>query len=432
MCIRFSLRLVGRICERIAPPTGRGIQVLRFHKQGPEMKEDSKNVNVFVVDTAFQLLNAIEAVNSLELSNNHLIIVEDAGRRRKEFETMIKSTDWVRVTYVSLDLGWRDVRIFGPINEIVQRWYGRYLHFRRMRRLDRLIKSLGEVNNLFLGHYWVDYKYFMRHFANKIKHKALYLLDDGTDTIDINNHRKLIDRIKCENASILIADGNPLLNWIEMYVRRKYWNWDVREAESVTFFTTYNLDIRDGDHLVKNEYHYLRSLALESTPTDEVLFVGQDLVETGDIEEEKLLEYLKKVKDYFEGDKIKYVPHPMDSLRIIEKIRDCLGFEIKQFGVPIEYAIVVGGHIPKVLASFCSSALESCSNILGDRVKIVAFYLYPEHLMRWRDNIEGIYEYYEKKTKRNFAVIKLVICERQVPHLTESMSGSTERGNINV
>lgn len=374
------------------------------------MNENNEKANVFVVDTIFQLLNAIEAANSLNMSNNHLVIINPEGQVSRSFRSLINEKDWVKVHYVSLiiDTERCKYRIFGPsAAESIRKWYGRYLHFRRMRRVANIIKKLKEVNNLFIGHYWLEYKYFMRHFANKLKHQTLYLLDDGTDTIDINNKRKLSNIPQCGASTTVGTDSERLLKKIENHFRKKYWNWNTAEAESVTFFTTYDINVRDGDHIIKNEYNYLRSLISRTTQIDEVYFLGDCLVDDKYMSEGQLIKYLQHAKTYFGNENIKYVPHPRESLKMIERVKEVVGFEIKKIDVPIEVELVLKGPIPKILASFCSSALESCSNIFGNRIRIVSFYLYPEHLLWQRDIIEGIYEYYKKKINSNFEIIRL-------------------------
>jgi hypothetical protein len=374
------------------------------------MKGSRRKSNVFVVDTAYQLLNAIEAVHSLELSNNHLIIIENAGRTREEFRPLIELKNWASVIFLMIAINtvtYCSILQNPRLPAIVRNWHYQYLRFKLMRRVNKILKSYQCVANLFLGHYWIEYKYYMRHFANTLKHNTLFLLDDGLDTLDINDRR---NHMNCTKPATLIANDTnckSILKRFKEKLRKKYFDWNTEEIENLTFFTTYELQVREGDHLIKNEYSYLRSLIVTDKISEEVLFVGQDLVEGGVMVEDVYLKYLRKVKDFFGINKIIYVPHPKETLTLINRIQDSLGFEVKKFGLPIEYAIIIKGNIPKVICSFCSSAIESCSNILGRRIKIIAFYLYPKHLMRDQHIIESFYMYLEKKNKPNLEIKKM-------------------------
>jgi hypothetical protein len=375
--------------------------------RGSDRSEIGNTANVFIVDTTFQLLNAIEAANSLGLSRNHLIIVNNAGQTSDAYKRIIDEKNWERVSHVSLviDPGTHPLHRFGSrIAGLARNWYGYYLHFRRMRRAARIARSAGAVNNLFLGHYWADHKAFMRHFANTIEHKTLYILDDGTDVLEINAQRKAGAP---GGSAASRPDGGSLLRRLNRHLRDKYWRWDLSEAESVTFFTAFDIDVKAGDRLVKNDYRYLRSLTGAASTTNVIFFLGQCLVEDGYMETNIYLDYLRGVKAHFANEYVQYVPHPRESARTIDAVRELLGFEIRKFDVPIEYQLVTSRELPKMVASFFCSALESCSNIFGDRIRMACFHVRPEHLKCCQDAVAMIYAYFEHRADANFVVIKM-------------------------
>ena len=146
------------------------------------MKGAKPKANVFVVNTPHQLLNAIEAVHSLQLTNNHLLVIRPNNGSFKRFMPLIKLGDWVTVRFPSVLIDPKH-RVQKLLHPAANRWYCRYLHFRKMRALAKLAARFHHVDKLFLGHYSAEWTPFMRHIANTIKYDALYLLDDGTDTI---------------------------------------------------------------------------------------------------------------------------------------------------------------------------------------------------------------------------------------------------------
>jgi hypothetical protein len=374
-----------------------------------EMENTRKKPNVFVVGTPFQLLNAIEAAKSLALSNNHLVVVECPGLDRTAFAPLIAMGEWNGVTFVPLELPGGTNIPGRPGRAISRRWHRWYLHFKRRQGFARICRSFGQANMLFLGHDCVEYAPFMRHFANSLKHEQLCLLDDGTDVIAINNRRKGTGCSSGQSLELRKASGDSMVSKMKAYLRRKFWDWNLEEAESMTFFTNYALQVRPGDHLIKNDFRYLRSLAVHSVVSDEVCFLGQSFVEDNFMRERTYLEHLRKAGACFERDRVVYVPHPRESERTVASIAGSLGFEIRRFGVPIEVAIVAKGYLPRVLASFFCSALESCSNILGENVKIACFRIAADQMLNGREEAMAIYEYFSNKASRNFVIIPLQI-----------------------
>jgi hypothetical protein len=365
--------------------------------------------NVFIVDTTYQVLNAVEAVNALGLSNNHLIILNESGGASTAYRKILDEKDWVQVidVWLTIDTDRCRFTLLGPrLAESVIRWCARFQHFMRMRRANRIARQFVEVDNLFLGHYWKDYKGFMRHFSNVIEHNKLYILDDGTDVIDINRRRRALALVK---EGVLAAEHEDKMYFrnIARRLRRKYWEMNLHEAKSITFFSVYDLNVRAGDFLAKNDYRHLKSLARATSSNGEIYFLGQCLAEDGYMDAELYLDYLRKVKAYFAGTDIKYVPHPRESDAMVERVNGLLGFSIRKFDVPVEYALLTGHALPKVLASFFCSALESCTYIFSGKIEVACFLIRPEHLKRARAEVSGIYEYFERKTGHGFSFIRL-------------------------
>ena len=362
-------------------------------------------VNVFLIETPFQLLNAIEAKNYFELANNHLVIRLGVGLTREAFEPLIKQGDWDRVQYVTLEyenLEFESRLLGKKLSDRVRGYRYEYQQYANRRKLDAIMNSFGRVKNIFLGNYLKDWKQYMRHFANNLRYESLYLLDDGTDIIQVNNERK--------NAPLAKYNTKRPGSWfsrIKAMYHETIIDWNDKDAERVTFFTAYDLEVRDGDLLIRNEYRYLRKIAANTVPSDEILFLGQCLVEDRYMKDEFYLDYLRRIKEYFAGEKLVYVPHPRESSEIIDKIKKSLKLEIKRIHVPIEYEISIRGNAPKVLASFFCSALENCRVILGQHIKIKAFYLAPEHLLRLHANVRNIYEYFENNADADFEIVKL-------------------------
>lgn len=362
--------------------------------------------NVYLIETPLQLLNAIEAKNYFELKNNHLIIHYGIAPRGN-VEQLIVDSDWDKVhdfTFVYYNVDFKS-RILGNAisNRIVGYHYDYQLYLSR-KKFDDFALSIGKVDNLFLGNYMkslYECKH-MYHLANILNFDYLYILDDGTDVLQINDDRK--------NACL--DDAYPkkpdsFLSRLKAAFRETFIEWNVKDADKVTFFSAYDMDVKNGDRLVKNTYKHLRELSINAAPSNDVFFLGQWLVESDYMEEGFYLEYLRKVRNYFIDDKVVYIPHPRESIKMVTKISDTLGFKIRKFEFPIEYEISVRGNRPKVIASFFCSALHNCRLILGQDVKIKVFYIEPEHLIRAPRFVQNVYDHFERYANESFEIVKL-------------------------
>ncbi|KAB0666493.1 hypothetical protein F6V25_03475 [Oryzomonas japonica] len=363
--------------------------------------------NVFLIETPLQLLNAIEAKNCFGLLNNCLIVRLDTNCYREIFKRLIDEREWDCVQYITFHNKTITLasKLLGQrVSDKIRGFCYDYQQYLNRKKLDDIALSLGKVKNAYLGNYMkslYDMKY-MYHFANTLAYENLYILDDGTDTLLISDERKNI----CSEKESPEKLGSWFLR-LKATLRKTFIDWNDKDADMVTFFSAYDIEVGNGDRLIRNEYTYLREIATHTEPSDEVFFLGQWLVEDGYMKEDLYLDYLTKVKDYFANERLFYIPHPRESVTMINKIKESLGFNIRRFDVPIEYEISIRENMPKVLASFFSSALKNCQMILGQKVRIKAFYIAPEHLMRAPDLARKIYEQYEDIADENFEVIKL-------------------------
>jgi hypothetical protein len=354
------------------------------------------NMNVFVIETPHQLLNALEARYHLALPDSVLIVILLKIFSQESYTSITRPGDWAAVHYVPSEVastGGVQRKLKFHSSARIRGYFATYELFILRRRLDAIARSLGKVNAVFLGNYWIDY---MRHFANVIDHERLFLLDDGTSTLLINDRRRegrhLNNYSSWQRARLRLVDSLIGLK--------------PKQIESVTFFTIYDLVTRKEDHVVRHNYSYLRSVAGAVPPSEEVLFLGQTLEEEG-LSRERYFYYLRKMLVYFRGERIVYVPHKGEPPEKIAYIRDELGLQVTRFNVPIEFQLTMLRTRPKLLASFCSSALENCRIIFGNEMKIKVFHIDPEECLRNIDFIRNLYTYYESKSSSAFEVVRL-------------------------
>jgi hypothetical protein len=385
------------------------------------MKKLRPKPNVFMINTPHQLLNAIEAVHLFQLTNNHLIVLLPKHAARERFIALIKANDWMTVSFPSPFIEskrWVE-KLLGPV---VHGWYYRCLHLRRMLTVGRLTARFKKVDKLFLGQYLVEHVPYMMHMANAIEYNTLYLLDDGTDTIEIAKRRHRFQLNECEARFGTNKTEPSAYETKQTHVRGKHWKWNLAEAKSVTFFTSYDIDVVPSDRLIRNDYSYLRSLACpqQIDMSDTVLFLGL-CVSDGVFEVNAHLEFLSLAREYFAEKKFVYVAHPRESAASVAKIREQLQCELWPSSSVIEYDLITRGVKPGAVAGFVSSALLTLANLMDSDVDIVCFQIPPEYWLSWREDAMGVYNYLKEKAEPRVTVAPLSSAEiESKSHLSSS------------
>jgi hypothetical protein len=277
-----------------------------------------------------------------------------------------------------------------------------------MRALAKVAARFPKVDHLFLGHYFAEEKPFMRHIANTVEYDTLCLLDDGTDTIEIGKRRLRIENTQRKAPIDMNTSRNSPLTAIRAHLRAKYWDWHLDEIPCVTFFTIYDIDIRKGDRLIKNNYGYLRSLGpsqIVAMP-DTVIFLGQCIAD-GYFEMDAHFDFLATVKEYFGENKIVYVAHPRESASCITRVKEQLKWEIWPSSSVIEQDLILRGIRPKTIAGIVSSALITLAYLLDSDVEIVCFHVAPESWIGWGEDAAGVYHYLKTKAQERVTVVSL-------------------------
>ena len=339
--------------------------------------------NVFFILTPLQLLNAVEAKHALGVESNTLVILT-SGYSSRQVRALVDDGEWEQI---------HDFTLFDEDGRKPNRIVWHYRTYRVKQSLEALAASLPGVHGLFLGNYTDA---LARHFANVVPHETLYLLDDGTTTLDINHLRQPSPK-----------PAAPLVPLLKRSARNLLLGLRTREADRVTFFSTYDLEVRPGDSLIRNSYSHLRARAARLATNDEVLFLGQPLTEDAQMSEGRYRDYLRSIRAHFRERSFVYAPHKRESREKVRRLERDLELPVREFEFPVEYQLSLTGMAPGVLASFFCTALDNCRLMFGDSFKIAAFYIDPSDLDKERDFVESVYAYLRTHSGPGFEVLTL-------------------------
>ena len=364
-------------------------------------------MNLFLLTAPYQVLNALEAIHHFRFSNNHLRIIDTGHFTRTQFENIINLANWQSVKFY--DFCYKIVsRDFGknrPRN-LLERLFECYLVVDQIRKrwlADRIAKGIGQLEHLILGNYQRDYDGHMRHIANRLRFRELYLLDVGTDTLRISRDRELDHAT--ESTSIEAAPRCAFKR-IKQIIKSALLDWDTRGVPALTFFTTYDLTPSDQDRVIHNECAYMKSLVAGAAAGEEVFFVGQPLVDQGYISRENFSAGIGRIKEFFSGQRLIYIPHPRESEAQMDVVRS-LDLKIRRLTVPFEYAVAFNRERPRCISSFFSSVLENSATIFGDSLAVRAFRLPEAVLLKDRAEVAHVYAQFQANRRVKIEIVDI-------------------------
>lgn len=352
--------------------------------------------NVFFVKSPLQLLNAIEAKHDFNLGHDDcvLVVVGDKKSYPQMINLVAHYGGWGNIIYLD------SVPFFFAEKHISKN--NNYKNnnnlsisasstFFRVRKLNKIAKHFSEIDMLFIGD---NYNPLMRHLINSTNHNRVVLLDDGVGAIYMakirSNISHFVPEIKFKKR-------------IKLAAKRLFQGLDDSQADSVCFFSAYDLDLPENDSIIKNKYNYLRKECQHIEQSDAVYFLGSPLYEGGLMDKEQYISQVRLVANYFNDREFVYVAHRREGKEKLAQIKDELNVEIRLFDYPIEYQLTMIGPRPSVLASFVSSALENVRLIMGDQLKVVSFRL-KEGTYGNQDQVDSIYSYYEENLNDYFQI----------------------------
>ena len=342
-------------------------------------------MNVFLVLSPLQVLNALEAKAHFGTKDNVLVVLRHTsqGYPLEMFRRLVDVNDWDQAYFLST---YRD-----DVIAKVSKYRWAYLSLLQQWRLDRLATTLGSADGLFVGLYNEP---LARHFSNVLLHNTLYLLDDGTDTLAINESRK--------GARALLGP-----TWSRMSLLSKLFRTRNQQAERAVFFTVYELETSENDRLIPNRYHYFRARMATVPQNDEVWFLGSPLELDGYVSRATYLHYLEHIHRSYPDRRFIYLPHSRERQRDVHEIGALLGCEVRRYGLPVEVALSRANPRPGELVSFITSALTSCHVMFGDSLRLTSVYLAPESVLKHRDAVRDIYRQFYGEADTNFRVVTL-------------------------
>jgi hypothetical protein len=321
-------------------------------------------MNLFIVSSPFQLLNAFEAkYHYKSLSEDSILVILDFYGEKNMLQ--IKEV----------------LNVFHWSNTVVHTIRATENKINFLFRLRKVVKKYKNCNynRVFIGEYFA---YEIRAIVNSIKYIKLVLFDDGNGSIKTINH--LIGK-KTENSPKIIRDF--------VY---KLFGLDTKKYENISLFTAYDFLIdKNVESLTveKNNYCNIKLINKDKKQVEDIIFLGVKFVEKDlidfDTYKKLLSNAIKHLRERCLG-KINYVPHRGENLSKLRILEDELDMQLLPLNETIELYLVKSEEKPRIVTTFFSSAVFSLQFIFGNDIVLKSFYL------KFGERVPTSYHEYEK------------------------------------
>jgi hypothetical protein len=327
--------------------------------------------NVFLVQSPFQLLCALEAKHHFAAAENILVIKygdpeERPAAQLRELARLDRWTQTLEVTRLSVD------NLLFP-----------------SRQLARVERQFA-IDKLFIGDIGSEH---FRSAAMTARPRAVFLLDDGSGTIEAQSHF-------LARGDAILSRTNVPYSYSSGSAPRRHLKRLIRAASRlrapaptmINLFTSFDLGACPNQAVVRNRFDWLRQRSTpQVTERDVAYLFGSMNDEYPELLPEEA-RAIRTVRDHYValGASLVYVPHRSEPDAKCAAIQRELGIPFRRFGMPAEVELAMAATCPEHIAAFVSTVLNTLPLIR--KFSSVKMFL-PPALERYRD----ITSYYSKK-----------------------------------
>ncbi|MFX4235813.1 hypothetical protein ACOL3F_07695 [Aliarcobacter butzleri] len=341
-------------------------------------------MNLFIVESPFQLLSAVEVNNYFGNEKNILII--------KYSPEKLAESNNQQLRLLKNYINWENIyEIDNSLSYFIS-------NLKLLLFIKTIQKELAKdnIDKIFIGEYR---SWYMRQYFNILNPKKCFSLDDGNITIELAKSYiptgKEYKFPKTYKSIIKNIINNFLLLLLFYRVPKK--------RIDIDLFTCFDVkQFLEKDRYIEHSFEYLKEKnKMKDILENTVYFFGGNLSELDLISEQEEIKLLKSIFYYFNNKNIKmvYLPHRRESSKKLEFIKNSFGIELRYSKYPAEIEFTLMKEIPQYLASIVSTALHTVSKIVSFD-ETIAFQLPLNKINKiYLEDIVTTYEEYKKTMK---------------------------------
>lgn len=330
--------------------------------------------DLFVIESSFQALGAIEALKYFKPAKAILVIkYTHEEKNNSQINELVKLVKWDKVFRFQ-------TRFFISFSEFM------------MVPFIAFLKIFGfRYNRIFIGEARSSAQLL---FLANLKHRESYFLDDGNFTINLQ--KGLLDGKDLQSFTIQNQSFKEIkkLYYGVFFIKQ-------RIVAMPNWFTCFDIEPLPGQVIYKNTFNFLLENYLKEVKgsSNKVYFIGGNLSECGvlQIEDELLLieRIIRHFKEY--GGEIVYCVHRRESESKLERILSLdPQLELRRAIYPLELDLIFNREKPKHIASFYSTALLTTTQIF--QIRNVKMFVIPEKMINtvYKEEVLNTYKNYRQ------------------------------------
>ena len=335
--------------------------------------------NLFVVESPFQLLSAIEAKEHFASEPSFLILKYASERTHANSNAQLRAL--------------KDNSQWDTIIEIKPIVSTRESNIHLLLLLRNIKKQKYHFKRIFIGEYR---QWSHRLFFDILNPQECFILDDGSIILELQSKY-----LPTGEYYTLSKGYKRIVEVLLQKIISGLFGLHTRNSRrDIHLFTCFDLvPHSDWQQVIKHSFSYFKILGEKKDILDSTIyFFGGNFSDLGLLKQDVEFELLKKVFDYYkiQNKKLVYLPHRRESQSKVEQIRNHIGIEILYFSKPAEIEFILMDHLPSGVASFCSTALYTVSRIYKFQ-SVEAFYIPMDQVpSEFKQDIISVYNEYKK------------------------------------
>lgn len=294
-------------------------------------------MNLYIVESPFQLLCAIEARSHFSLEKENSLLLVKLTKNKKSNDQLKKIAtkfNFKRVLFLPQIIA----LTFSDMLMLFIFFYWKLLN----KKFNYIF--LGEVKNA-----------VVRSAVNNLNYRHYFFLDDGISTFAIQN--KLINNI---NLNSLTHENNRIKKLIVLI--SKFLNLKLNEYTEVNWFSCFSLNKLSNQTIIKHQFDSLKvKRSLEVNDKNVSYFIGSPISEDGKLSTKDELIHIERIAKYFQnkGVKVQYCVHRRESETKLNFITRIENIQLRYPDYPLEIDFLLKGISIFEVGSFISTTLIS-------------------------------------------------------------------------
>lgn len=338
------------------------------------------NSALFLVQTPFHVLNALEAISEFDIKQSTFFIANSAPNQkwRKMIELLLPPnahTILCRRNNLDIEEGTKE--------------YAQHVDSLKASGFDFVFFSDARL-------------YIFVDIVNALNNPSTYLMDDGTGTLlalhNLAHYGEYYD-VPISTS----AERNQLIE----QTKKKYGLWNLPQVK-YNLFTVFDYESCEYYRVVNNPMRCL-SHTHSDLAVDTVLIIGQPFIKIKHMSSSHYLLCLEQICDFYKDKKKIYLPHPREEQSFVDSLKKSEHITVIDTDLTAEKYLMQLPLAPSTVCGFLSTSLWNIAKYQKG-IQVEAFRI-PQELFnpimasrRKRSNhvtdlafINIIYDYYEKR-----------------------------------